>query len=484
MSNAPVAEIDIRQLGTLGDELGRGGQAVVFDLPGLHLPGEPQHLVYKRYKTGMGPSRLSLSRLVDLRHGLAEGPRDRLDAVAAWPLAAVVDGVALTGVVLPRIPDAYFQDVVLPSGTAETVVREVQYLFVPPDRNKRIGMPMPDDDQRLRICRDLADLLAFLHDDLAVAFGDLNAKNELFRLDAEPMIMLVDCDAARTRGDTSAQPNTPDWIPLDPHEPLSRLSDRYKLGLFILRCLTPGPQGSTRTDPSAAQILDAEGIDLLRAAIEGPPRQRPDALEWYRYLSRCLGEAVDPPVFEAVVPDRTLVAAGEPLTVHWTAQNADEVELVAEGADPVVVDGRPGSGSAEVYPARTGRVRGTARNRLGTVAAASPPVMVVDMPAWADLPVPVPRLPMPDLSAVGLPEVTAVLPPLPAVGAVGLPSLAEPVGVWTSPDVQQPAPLVEVAGPPPAFDTGETGFPLDTLSILTGAPDLDGGPISWERAAS
>ena len=202
-------------------------------------------------------------------HGLAEGPRDRLDAVAAWPLAAVVDGVALTGVVLPRIPDAYFQDVVLPSGTAETVVREVQYLFVPPDRNKRIGMPMPDDDQRLRICRDLADLLAFLHDDLAVAFGDLNAKNELFRLDAEPMIMLVDCDAARTRGDTSAQPNTPDWIPLDPHEPLSRLSDRYKLGLFILRCLTPGPQGSTRTDPSAAQILDAEGIDLLRGGDRG-----------------------------------------------------------------------------------------------------------------------------------------------------------------------------------------------------------------------
>ena len=48
------------------------------------------------------------------------------------------------------------------------------------------------------------------------------------------------------------------------------LSDRYKFGLFVLRCLTPGDQGSTRTDPAAAAgVLDATGMGLLRDAIHG-----------------------------------------------------------------------------------------------------------------------------------------------------------------------------------------------------------------------
>ena len=83
-------------------------------------------------------------------------------------------------------------------------------MFVAPDRNALIGMPTPTEEQRLRICRDLANVLALLHsDDLKITFGDLNAKNELFRLDAEPHVMLIDCDAARVRGDMGQQPNTP-----------------------------------------------------------------------------------------------------------------------------------------------------------------------------------------------------------------------------------------------------------------------------------
>lgn len=483
-SEVSATTLDVARLGPLGRELGNGGQAIVYDLPGFALRNEPQRLVYKRYRPGMSPSPHSLTRLIGRRQRLAPMLRDRLDAITAWPLAAVVDGADLLGVLMPRIPDAYFQDVVLPSGTAKAVVREAQYLFVPPDRNTRIHMLTPSPEQRLRICRDLADALMFLHaPELQIVFGDLNAKNELFRLDAEPTVMLVDCDAMRPRGDTGPQPNTPDWIPADPNEALSTRSDCYKLGLFVLRCLTPGAQGSTRTDPAmAGGVLDAAGVNMLRAAIGGSVAERPSAAEWVRYLSVCLGEPVDPPTLDSVAPDRTMVAAGEPLTVRWTASNAEVLELVAPGSDPVQVDGRAGAGDAEVYPRRTGRVEVVARNRLGAAAELTAPVMVVDMPRWSDLPVPLPVLPTTGAHLPPLPELAAVLP-LPAVGAVGLPSAAEPVGAWTPPELSRPAVVAAHAtNPPPAFDSGMTAMPVDVVALLTGAPELGDGPTTRGRA--
>lgn len=478
--------LDVARLGPLGRELGNGGQAIVYDLPGFALPDEPPHLVYKCYRQGMRPSTHAITKLISRRQGLAPGLRDRLDAITAWPLAAVVDGSGadVLGVLMPRIPDAYFQDVVLPSGTPKAVVREVQYLFVEPGRNSRIHMPTPSDEQRLRICRDLADALAFLHSpELQIVFGDLNAKNELFRLGADPTVMLVDCDAVRPRGATGPQPNTPDWIPSDPHEQLSARSDCYKLGLFILRCLTPGPQGSTRTDPAlAAGMLDAAGVDMLRAAIEGPVAGRPGAADWVRYLCVRLGEPVDPPTLDSVVPDRTMVAAGEPLTVRWAAVDTEVLELVEPGGDLVQVDGRTGAGEATVYPRRTGRIRAVARNRLGQAAASTSPVMVVDMPRWADLPVPMPNLPRTGTDMPPLPELAGVLP-LPPVGAIGLPSAAEPVGAWAPPELASPAVVAASAiPPPPAFDSGATAMPLDVVELLACAPDLGDGPTARGRA--
>jgi hypothetical protein len=479
VSTTPTAEVSVTDLGPPGPVLGHGGQAIVYDLPGFRLPGEPQRLVYKAYKTGMGPSRHSVDKLIARRHRLDPAVRDRLDAVTVWPLAAVVDGAELRGVVLPRIPDAFFQQVVLPSGSKKEILREVQHLFVDPARNDMIKMPTPSPEERLRVCRDLADVLALLHsDELKITFGDLNAKNELFRLDAEPHVMLLDCDAARVRGDMGQQPNTPDWIP-PTGEPLSALSDRFKFGLFVLRCLTPGDQGSTRTDPgAAAAVLDATGVDLLRDAIQAPPTRRPSTLEWYQYLSRCLGEPLGPPSLGALTLDRTFVAAGEPLTVGWSAQEAETVEFHLVDCEPVVVDGIAGQGTVDLYPTRTGKIRAVARNRLGEVAAATPPVLVIDAPRLADLPVQVPSMTLPDLGGITLPEVTAVLPPLPAVGAVGLPAAAEPVGAWLPPPLVPEPPLVDPAGPPPGFDSGPTAFPLDTVAILSGAPDLGTGPTT------
>ena len=120
-------------------------------------------------------------------------------------------------------------------------------------------MPVPTPTERLMICRDFAAALHLVHkNDLVV--GDLSARNGLYRLDERPSVMLVDCDAIRVRGTMAAmaQLNSPDWDP--PERPLTQSSDRYKFGLFVLRCLSTGAQMSTTRDLARADAaLNAEG---------------------------------------------------------------------------------------------------------------------------------------------------------------------------------------------------------------------------------
>ncbi len=479
VGSVPVDDLTVDELGRLGPELGSGGQAVIYDVPDLRLPRAPQRLVYKKYKPGHAPRVDAMRRLIALRSGLDKPLRDRLDTITAWPIRMVSDGADVLGVVLPRIPDSFFQDVVLPaSGKTDTIVREVQHLFVEAGRCRRIGMPVPTREQRLAICRDFADALSFLHStEVDVVFGDINAKNELFRLGSEPMVMFVDCDAARIRGNISGQLNAPDWEPPEGRV-LSQATDCYKLGLFVLRCLTPGDQGSTTVEPAAAaNVLDATGVALLAAAINGPAEKRPSARAWFRYLCAWLGQALEPPALDAVELDRTMVAAGEPVAVRWAAREADIVEVCAVGCAPVVADGRPGSGTVMVRPQRTGTLTVTARNGCGATERITPPVAVVDVPRWGDFPVPMPRRRLPDLGADALPDISAVLPPTPAAVGTDLPPMAEIAGVWDPACApEQLITPIDPASFPPGFDVGDTGFPIDLVSIMTSGPDLDGAP--------
>lgn len=454
VGSSPDDDLTVDELGHLGPQLGSGGQAVIYEIPDLRLPQTPQRLVYKQYKRGHAPRVDAMRRLIALRSGLDKPLRDRLDTITAWPIRMVSDDADVLGVVLPRIPDSFFQDVVLPaSGKADTIVREVQHLFVEAGRCRRIGMPVPTLEQRLAICRDFAGALSFLHStEVDVVFGDINAKNELFRIDSEPMVMFVDCDAARIRGSISGQLNAPDWEPPGQGKVLSKATDRYKLGLFVLRCLTPGDQGSTNVEPAeVTNILDAAGVALLARAISGPAEERPSAGDWFRYLCACLGQATEPPALDVVELDRTLVAAGDPVAVRWAAREADVVEVCALGCAPVVADGRPGSGTIIVRPPRTGTLIFRARNRCGATERITPPVAVVDVPRWGDLPVPMPRMRLPDLGSSALPDISAVLPSMPtAVGTDHLRSF--PLGL----------------------DVSGAGFPIDIVSMMTGGPDLSG----------
>lgn len=279
--------IGLDALGQLGAMIGSGGQAKVYRAPHVQLTDVPGPLVYKQYRPGHVPPH-GLGSVVARRLRLDDVTRERLDRLAAWPVRVVEQHGEVCGVIMPLIPDGYFEERVLPSGKPTRTLREVQHLFIDPARASRLGMPAPTSKQRVKVCRDLASAVHLLHrNDLVI--GDMNAKNAVFRLAGEPCVMLVDCDAIRIKGAMAVvrQLNAPDWDP--PEDTLSQATDLYKFGLFVLRCLGPGAQASVSRDPCRADAeLTLDGRRLLRDALSVDPARRTTAQTWGRYFDELL----------------------------------------------------------------------------------------------------------------------------------------------------------------------------------------------------
>jgi len=457
----PLLTIERDRLGTLGARLGKGGQATVYELPTLRLPDVEGPLVYKEYRaTHDSPD--SLRRIVSARLSLEVAKRARLDAIAAWPARVVEDKGVTCGVVLPRIPESYFDSLVLPgSNGTKDVPREVQNLFIDPALAGRLGRPAPSTEQRLAVCRDFAAALTFFHDELAVVFGDINAKNEVYRLGPAPMVMYLDCDGVRPAGvlAVSTQLNAPDWDPPEGRD-LSRATDLYKLGLFILRCLSPG--ASTRRDPAwATSTLDTAGQDLLARAVKGPSQDRPDARQWLVLLSRLLGEPIEPPRLGEVVAERPFVLKGQAVLVSWTAEDAVAVDITA-GGHTVRVAGATGRGSVPVRLDEAGFIEVRAVNDIGVDCRVVGPIAVVVPPVLRSLPVPMPRLDGPPAHLLAPPDLGLL--PLPTLD---LPAIVDPVGWFTDAD-RTPARTSL-----PELRTARC--PLDIASLMIDGPELDLG---------
>ena len=460
-ASTPVS-IERSQLGTLGAQLGRGAQAVVYELPSLTLPDVAGALVYKEYRGSVG-SPFDLRRIVADRIGLDQGRRDWLDEISVWPLRVVEDDGVACGIVMRRVPKSFVDVLTLRgTGTTKKSLREVQNLFVAPDRARDLGRPVPDTVQRLRICRDFAAALSFFHTELSVAFGDVNPKNELYRLDRQPSVMFLDCDGVRRSSQVSGtkQLNAPDWVPPN-DEPLSQPTDRYKLGLFILRCLCPGPRGSTQLDPAAAHgVLDDTGHQLLVRALGAEPYDRPTAREWYVHLSRSLGEPVEPPVLTEARIDEQWVLYGQPVAVHWQATDALTVEIRTAGHTERVP---ATAGTAHIFPVAPTFVLVVARNEVGEDARTIGPITVVYPPPELELPVPMPHLDWPPPAALVSPPMPALppLPPLrlpaPVVGPLDL------VGAHAERATPVLPPIISLAPP------------FDVTSTIMGGPRLDFG---------
>lgn len=460
-SSMPAVNIARAALGELGAQLGRGAQAIVYDLPGLTIDDVREPLVYKEYRETVG-SPNDIRRIVSNRLALHPGKRAVLDKISAWPLRVVEDDGELRGILMRKVPDSFMDSMVLPgSGRTTKQLREIQNLFIDPKLATWLGRPVPDTRQRLRICRDFAAALTFFHTELSIAFGDINARNELYQLDQQPTVMFIDCDGVRRAGEVSGneQLNAPDWVPPN-NEPLSQPTDLYKLGLFILRCLSPGPNASTRLDPEPARgVLDKAGFELLERALGTDPRARPTARAWQVHLSRLIGEPIVAPVLLDARLAGPWVLRGEPVTVHWQATDALTIE-VRTARSTERVDGSTGEGAARIF-LDSPFLLVIARNGLGEDVRRIGPVHLVDAPRQVPLPIAMPHLRWPSANGLVAPY-TPIPPPMPRIDlpapVVGPLDLVGATG-------QDPGPFLPPMAP--------VAPPFDPAALIMNGPRFD-----------
>jgi hypothetical protein len=276
----------------IGPAVGAGSQGSIHHVTG-DLSAYPFPLICKRFASGTRVAGAALEQLARWRAGLATPERSMLDAHTVWPVAMVTEGERVVGYLMQEIPLRFLQLIETTGGT-ERIPREVQHLFVTDAMAERNLGEAPAPAERLVLARSMAFVLGFLHGKDFV-YGDLSYKNAVYTLRPSPQVMLLDCDSIRQEGSQAAvaQLNSPGWAAPE-GGPQTKLTDRYKLGLFVLRCLTPGVNAQNRDPDAARGVLDGEGRNLLVAALGADPAARPSGRDWVAYFDRVLAETVAP----------------------------------------------------------------------------------------------------------------------------------------------------------------------------------------------
>ena len=271
--------ISMADLGSL-HRLASGGQGVVFDAPGLRMP-YASSLVFKQYKPEVARS-LDVPVLESMPAYLeslpfAEGIE--LLSIAAWPCRLVEDRGAVTGFVMPMIPETFFLQMKKSSGISREAA-EFQHLLNDEGFLARRGIEVSDQD-RYELLRAVVLALSVFHRH-GIAVGDLSPKNLLFARRPAPGVYFIDCDAMRFQGRSVIhQVETPGWEvhAVSPAEELGTpASDAYKLALLALRLLT-GTQDAR--DPGRLPPTVPTAIrQLIQAALSADCVRRPKPADW------------------------------------------------------------------------------------------------------------------------------------------------------------------------------------------------------------
>jgi serine/threonine protein kinase len=276
------------RLGVL-TKIGQGGQGVVYRAPNVKTKFAAS-MVYKEYKpqtrADIDFSALAaMPALVEDSLSYAEG--ERLISMATWPCALVEDASAITGFVMPAIPQEFFIPLTTVKGVS-TVSAEFQHLLNHPTVLQARGINI-DDVQRYTLLREVASGLAFLHKH-GVCVGDISPKNLLFSLTPQEAVYFIDCDAVRINGVSALQQmETPGWEAPAGEELATIYSDAYKLGLLALRLLagdqdTANLQHLPSTTPASAR-------QIITDTLTNAPQRRPLPEAWTYVLGGAIEQA-------------------------------------------------------------------------------------------------------------------------------------------------------------------------------------------------
>lgn len=399
--------------------LGIGGFAEVFRVDGYLLPGDATPLAYKRFIKDHAEQVRAGRASAEFRESLSATELGVLDRMTVWPRALVADGSGkICGLLMALIPQEFFCRKMNDSGKMISAPRQLEWLISTAEQRATAQIDLRDAEftERLAILARLVYILGWLHK-RGWVFGDLSFGNVTFALDP-PRVMLLDCDGAAALTDLKRRPvSTLGW---DPPECPAKLppgsgplqddvSDVYKLGLAILRCLNPGKgAGSTKAPTRLTGRLDGEGVDLVTRALSDIRADRPTARQLYGYLRRTVAGRTAPPDVTHARLVTPLRVRGQDARIEWRIAYATEIEIRVGYAPPITLSPADRPHGHVFRPAESGQVVIEARNRYASVTVELGELTLYELPEF-------------DLSRLRLPRVH--IPPTPALS---VPSLSLP----------------------------------------------------------
>ncbi|MGC9495667.1 hypothetical protein [Streptomyces sp. WG7] len=269
----------VRSSLALGARIGSGGQGDV------HAVGDGS-LLFKEYKDPSKVNGDALADLVGFRQGLVQADRNRLDALAAWPLCRVVENGRTLGFLMRRAPS----HMMWRTSTGASKLIELQYLIrAPKVAWQEVVQPTPQ--QRRALALACVEAIGWFHD-AGLVIGDISQANVLWSVSPEPTVHFLDCDGFRRvgRAAVQAQAGTPDWNdPLAPSTDATVDTDAYKTALVAGRVLAQEPY--VVPGQTLALVVDClndrqgDAVRRLFAQAAGERGRRPRPSEWQTALS-------------------------------------------------------------------------------------------------------------------------------------------------------------------------------------------------------
>ncbi|WP_169314341.1 hypothetical protein [Streptomyces piniterrae] len=362
------------------------------------IDGRPGWLA-KLYRQPLtAPEEDRLEALIALPSGMPETDVALLDRQTAWPVARIVDAGRTVGVVMARAPGKFFATIRkrFSGDSSGPEPLPLDWLIATNESIAKRGLRAPDAATRTRAGWELLRIGA-LFERHHVVYADWSYSNAFWDQDTGE-VFVIDMDTCGIhRREWIESPGGEDPLFQDNSRPLTAYSDRYKVALLAVRCLT-----GHRDDPHAAYgRLDPSvresgfGTELHRMLTATDPTDRPG-----------LGELLT--AFEVChVPQRRRAADGSNVTgevrVRGRASRGggrvDEPREDAPGVEePRGGERDDGGGAASAPPGAanvTGWVplRGRARRSSGTppAAGARPQEPIGDQPRETAPPRPDPR---------------------------------------------------------------------------------------------
>lgn len=280
-TTAPVVELSELPSGL--EKLGSGGEGVVYKLGSTHFSSRP--CAFKKYKSPDKVNEAHLEKLVKFINKLGEVAPDRKEWLlnqAAWPTHLVRDNGKTIGIIMPLIPDRFFQ-LLSPTSTSTTKrAAELQYLLNGPEFEQSIGLKV-SERQRYEFLEDCANLLRVLHG-AEIRVGDISVKNLLFCHNSPgPHVYLLDCDSMSIGPSEGPDVQTPGWDVPNGEKPQTKKSDAYKFGLLALRLLASDQSTRNPNDLPAGTVSSVRS--LTQRALTASSSSRPTPRDWLGAIS-------------------------------------------------------------------------------------------------------------------------------------------------------------------------------------------------------